>query len=161
VCASSKYRFFWLILHGRCWTSERLHRHGLHNHGPCVLLCSQEAETIDHLFVQCVFIQEVWFKVLRCCGWQHLTPSSEDSAVAWWLSSRKAVDKPWRCSFDSLVLLVVWSCWTTCLGGGGGASGPPVALVDAIWASCDLWCRSKLLVGSIYGEISYQVNRVG
>jgi hypothetical protein len=36
---------------------------GLRNHGPCVLY-SREAETIDHLFVQCAFIREVWFKVL-------------------------------------------------------------------------------------------------
>jgi hypothetical protein len=36
--APGKCRFFlWLILLGRCWTSERLHHHGLDNDGPCAL----------------------------------------------------------------------------------------------------------------------------
>jgi hypothetical protein len=32
----------WLVLLGRCWTSERLQRHGLPNRGNCTL-CSQES----------------------------------------------------------------------------------------------------------------------
>jgi hypothetical protein len=40
IKAPNNRRFFmWLILHGRCWTLERLQRHGLHNHGLCAL-CS-------------------------------------------------------------------------------------------------------------------------
>lgn len=41
--------YFWLALYGRCWTSERLHRHGLRDSDRCAL-CDQEAETVDHLF---------------------------------------------------------------------------------------------------------------
>jgi hypothetical protein len=37
--------FVWLSLLGRCWTSERLERHGLPNNGPCAL-CGQASESI-------------------------------------------------------------------------------------------------------------------
>jgi hypothetical protein len=58
----------WLILLGRCWTSEHLHQHGLSNNGPCAL-CSQSAETLDHLFIQCVFSQESRSRSLaKKCG---------------------------------------------------------------------------------------------
>jgi hypothetical protein len=42
--------FMWLIHHGWRWTYEQQQRHGLQNHGPCAL-CSQERESIDHLFL--------------------------------------------------------------------------------------------------------------
>jgi hypothetical protein len=40
--APGKVRFFgWLVLHGRCWTSDRLRRHGLSDRDVCAL-CAQE-----------------------------------------------------------------------------------------------------------------------
>jgi hypothetical protein len=67
--APNNCRFFgWLILHGRCWTADRRQRHGLQDSAACAL-CSQGTETIDHLLLGCVFAHEVWYKVLRCCGW--------------------------------------------------------------------------------------------
>lgn len=38
VRAPNRCRFFlWLVLHGCCWTLERLQRHVLDNHGNCIL----------------------------------------------------------------------------------------------------------------------------
>jgi hypothetical protein len=55
-----KCKFFaWLVLHDRCWTSDRLHRHGLKDSDTCAL-CAQEVETLDHLLVDCAFSQETW-----------------------------------------------------------------------------------------------------
>jgi hypothetical protein len=63
--AMNTCRFFYrLVLHGRCWTSNGLQCHSLRNNGPCAL-CSQHAETIDHLLVGCVFSREVWFSVFH------------------------------------------------------------------------------------------------
>jgi hypothetical protein len=76
--ASGKCRFFaWQVLHWKIWTSEWLLCHGLPNSGPCIL-CAQEDETVDHLLLTCVYSREVWFKVLRRCGWQRLAPSMHD-----------------------------------------------------------------------------------
>jgi hypothetical protein len=111
VKAPNEYCFFmWLVHHGRFWTSECLQRYGLRNNGPCAL-CQQQAETLDHLIVACVFSRETWFKILWRCGWQHLTPTPTDLAVSWWIDARKRVSKPHRQAFDSLVLLVVRQIW--------------------------------------------------
>lgn len=81
--------FFWLVLLGRCWTSVRLQRHNLPNHGNCAL-CAQEAETIDHLTITCVYTREVWFPALRRPRLQHLAPTVNNrSLVDWWLHTRK------------------------------------------------------------------------
>jgi hypothetical protein len=71
--APNRCRFFiWLSLHGRCWMTGRLFKHGLRSEDTCAL-CSKEIETSDHLLCQCFFSTEIWFKVLRRAGWQHLT----------------------------------------------------------------------------------------
>jgi hypothetical protein len=45
--------FFWMELHGRLWTADRRHRHGLQQNASCAL-CDQEDETTDHLLLSCV-----------------------------------------------------------------------------------------------------------
>jgi hypothetical protein len=53
--APNNCRFFvWLVLLGRCWTADRLHRRGLRSDSTCILCC-QGIKTIDHILVQCVF----------------------------------------------------------------------------------------------------------
>jgi hypothetical protein len=74
-------------------------------------VCPVLSRAIDHLFTQCVFVREIWFKVFRRCGWQHLTPSADALTVDWWLRSHMVVEKPRRHAFDSLVCLVIWLCW--------------------------------------------------
>lgn len=91
--APNKCRFFfWLLIHNRCWTSERLQRHNLHNNGPCTL-CSQLSEHIDHLVLGCVFSREVWHRGLSRFGWQQFNRSSDAQMIPWWLQVRKGVCK--------------------------------------------------------------------
>jgi hypothetical protein len=45
--------FCWLVLHGRCWTFDRLRRHGLSYRDVCTL-CTQGFETLAHLLLGCV-----------------------------------------------------------------------------------------------------------
>lgn len=61
VQAPGRCRFFsWLVLHGCCWTSNRLHRRGLRDRDECAL-CAQKVETLDHLLTGCVHSRETWF----------------------------------------------------------------------------------------------------
>jgi hypothetical protein len=77
VKAPGKCRFFmWQVLHRKIWTSEWLLRHDLPNSGPCIL-CAPESESVDHMLLACVYSTEVWFKVLRRCGWQGLAPTMD------------------------------------------------------------------------------------
>jgi hypothetical protein len=109
--APNNCRFFvWLVLLGRCWTTDRLHRRGLRSNSTCILCC-QGIETIDHILVQCVFTCEVWFKGLRRFGWQTLAPMQGVSYAAWWMASRKRVLKGRRRAFDSLCVLIAWVIW--------------------------------------------------
>jgi len=52
--APGKCRFFlWLVAHNRCWTADRLARHGLDHPTRC-LHCDEDSETINHLLVDCL-----------------------------------------------------------------------------------------------------------
>jgi hypothetical protein len=82
--APGRVRFFgWLVLHGRCWTSDRLRRHDLSNRHECAL-CAQEVETLDHLLLGCVHSWETWFRVLRFFGMEDLAPLQEEPVAVWW-----------------------------------------------------------------------------
>jgi hypothetical protein len=115
--------------------------------GLCTL-CDQEIESIDHLLVQCVYSQELWFFILRRCGWMHLTLSDDDSFIAWWLRSRKLVVKARRPAFDSIAFLTVRQIWLQCNDRVFRSAGRQVvALADLIWQQAGLWSRAGLIVG--------------
>jgi hypothetical protein len=102
--------FLWLTLLDRCWTSERLQRHNLQNNGPCAL-CSQETETISHLFLQCSFSREIWYRSLQVQGFHALAPSVVADLQDWWPDSRKVIPKALRKCFDTMVVLICWQLW--------------------------------------------------
>jgi hypothetical protein len=109
-CRQNAIFFMWTVLHGRCWTSERRHHHGICSFVDCAF-CGQEAEHIDHLFVRCAFSREVWLSVLHRCGWEGLCPRANHRLIEWWTSTMKRVSKPKRCAFYSLVIGVTWCLW--------------------------------------------------
>jgi hypothetical protein len=102
--------FLWLALLDRCWTSERLQRHNLQNNGPCDL-CSQETEMINHHLLQCSFSRDIWFRTLRFEGFQALAPSTLAVLPNWWSESRKAIPKPLRKGFDTMVVMICRQLW--------------------------------------------------
>jgi hypothetical protein len=121
--APTKCRFFmWTLLLGKCWTTERRRWHILCSSVECGL-CSQEEETIIHLFLQCTFSREVWFQVLSRYSWAPLVPGPNDGLIEWWLATRKRVFKPRRKTFDSMFerrkafdsmtigVFFMWSLW--------------------------------------------------
>jgi hypothetical protein len=102
--------FMWLVLLDRCWTAERLQRHGIHS-SSSYILCCQGVESVDHLTIQCVISREVWFKTLRRYGWHGMSPGVDDRFDVWWTATCKRVPKARHNAFDSLVIAVVWSIW--------------------------------------------------
>ncbi|OEL34948.1 hypothetical protein BAE44_0004033, partial [Dichanthelium oligosanthes] len=137
--------FFWLAIQDRCWTSDRLHRHGIQSNDSCALCC-QHTETIDHLLLQCVYSREVWLKTLRRSSWQQLSPSPVDRLPGWWLHSRKLVAKARRKIFDSLCLLLTRHFWLERNNRVfRDANRLPGFLVDVIFDCSFLWARAGLL----------------
>jgi hypothetical protein len=70
-----------------------------------MVLCDQGTEMLDHLLIAYPYAREVWFKALRRCGWQSLTPTPADSFIVWWLRSHKRIPKRRRKAFDSFTIL--------------------------------------------------------
>jgi hypothetical protein len=139
------YFFVWLVLHGRCWMSDRLFRHGLQTYKDCVL-CNQSPKDLDHLILTCSFNREVWFKVLCRCVLQRLSPSPGEAFAAWWITIRKQVPKARRKAVDSLIILVVWRLWLERNARVFSLSSlAPSSLINSIWDECSWWSRAGLL----------------
>jgi hypothetical protein len=110
--APPKCRFFmWFVAHNRCWTADRLQKRGLDHPEHC-LLCDQEAETIDHRMVGCVFARQFWLLWLRQVRLQFLAPLIEDwNFMEWWSRINGLVEGAIRQDLNSLVILGAWSIW--------------------------------------------------
>jgi hypothetical protein len=101
--------FFWLVMHGRCWTAARRFRHGLQSTDACVL-CDQASDTMDHLLLGCCFSKEVWHIWLSKLHLVHVVGDLDGPALPWWLKVRKLIPKLLRRGFDSF-FLVGWMLW--------------------------------------------------
>jgi hypothetical protein len=103
-------------------------------------------KTLDHLLVQCVYNQEIWFKFLRQFDWHQHSLVVIDDFVPWWSQVHMAIPKA-RCKvFNSVVYLVAWCLWLQrndkVFRNG---SLLPLALLCVITSCCNLWCRANLV----------------
>jgi len=134
--------FFWLTMHGRCWTGDRRFRHGLQPSNDCIM-CDQEPETMDHILIGCSFSREVWH-IWFARIWLQV-PSADDgeAALEWWLRSRKTVQKSLRRGFDSLIFLVGWMLWKERNSRTFNAvASTPGLLVLAMQEEAERWCSA-------------------
>jgi hypothetical protein len=107
--APAKCRFFlWLVVRDRCWTADRLERHGLPRPQACPF-CDQTQESTAHLLLGCVLARSVWATCLRWWGREDRLPT-QLAMFADWLQS-------WRGRRDDLrhfwtgIALVCWCLW--------------------------------------------------
>jgi hypothetical protein len=76
--------FIWLVSLNRCWIADRLARRGLDHLESCPL-CDQREETVQHILISCVFVKDIWFRVLSKVGLQSLSPGTADLVFQeWW-----------------------------------------------------------------------------
>ncbi|GJN14583.1 hypothetical protein PR202_gb01427 [Eleusine coracana subsp. coracana] len=99
------------MAHNRCWTTDRLARRNLPHPSLCPL-CDQEAETINHLLVSCVFTRQFWFTFLQRVGLGFFAPQpSNISFEDWWRWASSSANNTLKNSLDSLIILGAWSLW--------------------------------------------------
>jgi hypothetical protein len=154
VCSLSKCIFFmWLSVLGRCWTSERYHRHGFRNSVDHAL-CAQYPELIDHLLIGCSVVREVWFIILSRCNLHNQVPMLNSSLCNWWLRARKQIAKARRKAFDSLVVRVAWCLWIEQNCRVFSATVKSVARVACVaWDMLQVWCQAGIVfVSMLLGE---------
>jgi hypothetical protein len=100
--------FLWLAANKRCWTANRLAKRGLDS----CLLCDQEAETLDHILVSCVFTRVFWFNLLKPFGFERLVPQlGLSSFMIWWEQISGTITGLPGKGLNSLVALGVWIVW--------------------------------------------------
>ena len=141
TAAPPKVRFFfWLAIHGRCWTADRRFRHGLQQSNTCII-CDQAPETLDHLLRGCCFARQawhIWVTRLHLCV---RAPTEEGPAFEWWLSSRKLIPKALRQGFDSFFMLLGWLLWKERNARTfDGVAMNVVQLTDVVEAVASQWC---------------------
>jgi hypothetical protein len=109
--APPRVKFFhWLAHKDRCWTAERLQRHGLQHHPRC-LLCDQEPESMQHLLLACPLSRHVWHDTLALLRLTCRPPDNEPSLSEWWILARQATPKQMRKGLATVTLLIPWLIW--------------------------------------------------
>lgn len=68
------------------------------------LLCDQGEETINHLFLSCVFPRDFWFKIFRLYY-------TDCTSFCWWAHTKERREGLTRRGFNSLVVLGDWTIW--------------------------------------------------
>ncbi|KAM0920400.1 hypothetical protein ACQ4PT_007548 [Festuca glaucescens] len=107
--APMAYKFHaWLALRQRCWTADRLARHGLPSHA-IYPLCKVDDETLDHLSLLCPFARQVWSGVDAALGYNLPLPTV--GLADWWPESVNAMTKRRKKEANSLIMLVLRSLW--------------------------------------------------
>jgi hypothetical protein len=155
IKAPNKFWFFmWLAIHDHCWTSDRLHKHGMRSDCYCAL-CNQLPERANHLLFAYVVSREVWFKCLQRSAWQHLSSTADDDdLVNWWLHRRKQVTKARRKAFNSMCTLIARIIW---LHHNEIVFRVVVVsvtrVIDDIVSQMEQWCRDGIMSRSqVLGE---------
>jgi hypothetical protein len=101
--------FLWLGIRRRHWTADRRQRHGLDTHTNC-LLCDQEAETLDHIVVECSYSRQLWFAAAQALN-NLPSPLPAGSLQDWWQAWREQWTGDMRKGADSLFALIAWELW--------------------------------------------------
>ena len=109
--APPRVKFFhWLANQDRCWTAERLARHGL-QHYPRCLLCDQQPETMRHLLLECPLARQAWHETLAWLRIPAPIPTQELSLTDWWNHAKEDTPPILRKALKSVALLVPWMVW--------------------------------------------------
>jgi hypothetical protein len=141
--APPKVKFFhWLANLDRCWTAERLARHGLPHHARC-LLCDQAPESMRHLMLECPFTRQAWHETLAWLRMTTAAPDHEPSIMDWWRRAKVDTPKPMRKGLASATLLIPWMVWkhrNSCVFEGARPSIP--LLLSTIKDEISSWAKA-------------------
>jgi hypothetical protein len=111
VFAPFKHKFdAWLALRNRCWTADRLAHRGLPTNALCPL-CGTDAETLDHLSLQCSFSAVVWATACRLIENAVPTPTAQRTLALWWPDAVQALSRRRAKEANSLVMLTLCRLW--------------------------------------------------
>jgi hypothetical protein len=104
-------------------------------------LCSKAAETIDHVFLNCVWSSEVW---KRCMGWWGVHSCSNLGFVDWWKGwSALCPSLDRKRAWNVLFFAVIWTIWESRNGVVFRSSQACIGLaLDTIKFRVALWFKN-------------------
>jgi hypothetical protein len=114
VWAPSRCKFFlWLMVQNRIWTADRLLMREWPNEYFC-LLCRRNLEIVQHLFIECPIIRQIWLEISNWASWPPFHPQSwpQHPFIDVWISSlsRSSASSSVKVKgARSLAILVCWS----------------------------------------------------
>ncbi|XP_075645730.1 uncharacterized protein LOC142616855 [Castanea sativa] len=101
--------FIWKILHGRLPMFEILNKRGIRIPNLC-LMCNEEEETIDHLFLHCTFARAIW----HGSNLEVRTSDLIHNSVAHWVTScilHNVNRDNDRMLFIQALFTILWTIW--------------------------------------------------
>ena len=102
-------RFFaWLAQQNRCWTSDRLARRGL-DYQDNYPLYNHEEESIDHLFIRCVFTRKLWAVIFQAMDKPCWVPTMNDTLAGW--RAAQNTNETHKIVLNALRVLAMWEIW--------------------------------------------------
>ncbi|XP_069147459.1 uncharacterized protein [Solanum lycopersicum] len=99
----------WILMHRKLATVDRLAKWGITHDSACVL-CTNKDESLDHMFLQCHYAEEVWERVLTWAGFNNNIAKTWTQFVQWCIQHGKG--KTTRAQLFRMVLAeVVYAVW--------------------------------------------------
>lgn len=98
----------WRLLHARLPTLDFIGRHGFVEPN-CCFLCQQNAESLDHLFLDCELARTAWIWLFQHfdCSWQPFSSFNELFQECMNFSFSSQVARLWKIG----VLNLIWAIW--------------------------------------------------
>jgi hypothetical protein len=94
----------WLAMQYRLWTADQHTRHGLQDETSTFYTCLQEEDTVDCIFMVCVYSHQVWLGCYQRLGIHLSIPLHSDSLQSWWPSTRSNFGRIQKLRFDTLII---------------------------------------------------------
>lgn len=78
----------WLQIQDKLVTINKLHNWGKDIDQTCIL-CRQQSETRDHLYIHCIYTTNVWRRIVRWQKWQWNQKTNWEEHLAWMIQSSR------------------------------------------------------------------------
>ncbi|XP_069148077.1 uncharacterized protein [Solanum lycopersicum] len=99
----------WIFMYRKLATEDRLVKWGIIQEKPCVL-CANEDERLDHMFLHCQYVNEVWKRVLTWAGFNSNRAGTWTQLIQWSIQQGKG--KSTRAQLFKLLLAeMVYAVW--------------------------------------------------
>ena len=107
-----RVKFFgWLVWNGRIKSGDLLLKFGVLDDVADIRcgFCESEIESVDHVFLHCMYVHKVWTDCLKWWGMIWVTPKSVCDLLIWWQSFKFKKRK--KLFWEAIPMTILWAVW--------------------------------------------------